>query len=148
MFLRKSEGDLAVVVFEDGFGDGVEFVVEEALAKGFAEVDDKVFVVDAGESFGGDFVDFEEVVKVGFVVVFTTFTGAGWVDGREIGAEASIFDIDAAVFGVESTVSSHAGGTDAIKGVAAVFDAEDEVAGFAAHTKKMAGLLDRENFVV
>ena len=39
-----------------------EGVVEDGFANLVANVDDEAFVMDAGEGFAGDFVDFIEVV--------------------------------------------------------------------------------------
>jgi len=65
---------LSVVAGEEGL-----FVVGKGAGeKGGADlvyyVNDKMLVMNTGEDFGGDFVGFEEVMEVGFVVIFTTST--------------------------------------------------------------------------
>ena len=45
--------------------------------------DNEAFVMDAGEDFAGDFVDFKEMVKVGGAMVLAEFAVAGWVERFE-----------------------------------------------------------------
>ena len=72
---------LGVVGFEEGFHVVVEGAVEDAFANFFADAHNEAFVVDAGESFAGDFVDFIEVMEICCVVIFTTIAIAVWFDG-------------------------------------------------------------------
>ena len=83
-----------------------------------------MFVVDTSEDFGGDFVSLEEVMEVGFVVVFTTFTITIWHKGRKIVFVFGVFDIDAAVVSIERAVSGHASRADAVKCIATEFGAD------------------------
>ncbi len=116
----------------------VEIVVEDALADLVDSANDETFVVDAGEDFAGNFVDFEEMMKVGGGVALAEFAIAAWIERFEHFAVFGVANIDAAVRGVEGAVAGHAGRSDAVKGVAAVFDAKEEVAGLAAHAEEVA----------
>lgn len=48
-----------VIAGEESFFVVLESAVLERFADAVDEVDDEMFVVDAGEDFGGDFVGFE-----------------------------------------------------------------------------------------
>lgn len=100
--------------------------------------DNETLVMDAGEDFAGDFVDLKEMVKVGGGVMLAEFAVAIGVERFEHFAVFGVANVDAAVWCVEGTVASHAGRADAVEGVAAVFDAEEEVARFAAHAEEVA----------
>ena len=74
--------------------------------------------MDASEDFGGDFVGFEKVVKVGASVVLTTFAIAVGHEGSEVARVLGVLDVDAAVLGIEGTIAGHASRADAVESVA------------------------------
>ena len=122
-------------------------VVENTFADLVADVNHKMFIVDAGKSFACNFVDFIEVVKVSGCVIFTTVAVASGVEWFEHFAVFGIANVDAAVWSVESTVTGLASRGDAIKRVAAILGANEQVSRFGAHAEKMTWFVLRENFV-
>lgn len=125
----------------------IKSAVEDALADLVTDTNDKMFVMDASEGFAGDFVDFVEMVQVGGSVIFTTVTVAGRVEGREHFAVFGIANIDAAVWGIEGAVAGLASGGNAVKSVATILGADEEIARFGTHAEKMARLILGENLV-
>ena len=113
----------------------VESIVQDAFTNFIANADDEAFVVDAGESLAGDFVDFIKMVEVGGSVVLAAVTVAVWIEWCEICAIFGILDVDAAVWGVERAVASLAGWGDAVESVAAIHGANEQIARFAAHAE-------------
>ena len=98
----------------------VESVVQNAFADSIANADNKAFVMDAGESFAGDFVDFVEMMKIGRGVVLAAVAIAVWVERCEVGAILGVLDIDAAMRSVESAVAGLASWGNAVESVAAI----------------------------
>ena len=64
-------------------------------------------------------------MEVASRVIFTTFAVAVGHDWGEVGFEFGVFDVDAAVVGVERAVARHAGGADAVESVDAKFGANE-----------------------
>ena len=119
--------EIAHVIFEG--------VIQDRLANLVANADDETFVMDAGESFAGNLVDFIEVMQIGCVVIFTTIAITVWIDWRELGAVFSVLDIDTTVWRVEGAVAGLAGWGDAVKSVAAVHGTDEQIARFGAHAE-------------
>ena len=122
---------------------GFERIVKDGLADIVDGLYDEVLVVDAGEGFAGDFISLEEMMEVGSREVLTTITFAALVDRPKIFSKSSVFDVDAAVFGINCAVAGLSGWTNAVEGVAAIECAVEEVARFAAHAEKVARLVLR-----
>ena len=95
------------------------------MANVVTNADNKAFVVNAGESFAGDFVNFEEMMEIGGGEVLAKITVAIWVERSEHFAVFGILDINAAVWGVEGAVAGLASWGDAVESIAAVFDTEE-----------------------
>ena len=108
---------------------------------------DEVFVMDASEGFAGDFINLKEVVQLCGGVVLAAVTIALWLDWAEIFFVFCVLDIDATVERIKGAIASLAGWADTVEGVAAVEYAIEEVAWFAAHAKKMAWFILRQDFV-
>lgn len=106
-----------------------------------------MFIVDAGESLAGNFVDFVEVMEIGSGVIFTAIAVAGGVEWFEHLAIFGIAYINATVWRIEGAVAGLARGGDAIESVATVFNANKEITRFGAHTKEVARFVVRDNFV-
>ena len=117
------------------------------MADFVSSADDEAFVVDAGEGFAGDFVDFEKVVKVSGGEILAEITVAIWVDWLEELAEAGIFDVDAAVRRVEGAVTSLASRGDAVESIAAIFGADEKIARLGTHAEEMAWFILGDDFV-
>ena len=95
--------------------------------------------MDGGEGRRQTLVRLEEVTQVGAGVVGAGVAVATLVDGREVRLEARVGDVVAAGGGVDGCVACHAGGGDAVEGVHAVLDADEDVVGFG-DTEQVAGL--------
>ena len=109
--------------------------------------DDEAFVVDAGESFAGDFVDLEKMMEIGCGEVLAEVAVTIWVDWCEELAEAGIFDVDAAVRGIEGAVTGLAGWSNAVESIAAILGANEEIAWFGTHAKEMTRFVLGDDFV-
>ena len=72
------------------------------------------------------------------------FAVAVWIKWLEHLAIFGIANINAAIWRVEGAVAGHAGWADTVESIAAIFDAEEEVARFATHTEEVAWLIDRK----
>ena len=103
----------------------VESVVHDTFAYSIANADNKAFVMDAGEGFAGDFVNFVEMMKIGRGVVLAAVAVAVWVERREVGAIPGILNINAAMRSVESAVAGLAGWGNAVESVAAIHSANE-----------------------
>ena len=125
----------------------VESVVQNAFAYSIANADDETFVMNTGESFAGDFVDFIKMVEVGGSVVLAAVTVAVWIERREICAIFGVLDINATMWRVKRAVTGLAGWGDAVESVAAVHSANKQIAWFATHAKQMTWLIVRKDFV-
>ncbi len=68
---------MIITLKEFGFVD-CEIATHERFADAVCDVNYKMFVVNAGEDFGGDFVRLEQMVKVGAGVVLAIFAVAIW----------------------------------------------------------------------
>ena len=64
---------LIVVAGEEGLFVVGKGAGEEGGADLVYYTNDEMFIMNAGEDFGGDFVGFEKVMEIGSVVIFTTF---------------------------------------------------------------------------
>lgn len=126
---------------------GFECIVKDGLADIVDGLYDEVLVVNAGESFAGDFISLEEVMEVGSREILATITFAVFVDWLKIFSKSGVFDVDAAVFGINCAVAGLSGWTNAVEGVAAIECAVEEVARFAAHAEKVARFVLRQDFV-
>lgn len=109
--------------------------------------DDEAFVVDAGEGFASDFVDFEKMVKIGGGEILAKVAITIRIDWLEELAEAGIFDINATMRRIEGAVTGLAGWSNAVKGIAAIFGADEEVARLGAHAKEVARFVLWDDFV-
>ena len=56
-----------------------------------------MFVVNAGEDFGGNFVRFEKMMEVGSGVILAAFAVAFGIERSKVFFELGVFDIDSAV---------------------------------------------------
>ncbi len=79
-----------------------------------------MFIMNAGEGFASNFVDFIEVMQVCGGVIFTTITVAIGIERRELLAIFSVTNIDATIWGIECAVASLASWCDAIESIAAI----------------------------
>lgn len=113
----------------------------------FGEVDDKILIMDAGEDTSSEFMGVKEMGEVGFAVVLAGIAIAFGIYWRKIMAIFGVFDVNAAVAGVESAVPCLSCWGDAIKSVAAEFGTDKEVTGFGAHTEEVAGAAARQNLI-
>ena len=126
---------------------GFEFIVKDGLADIVDGLYDEVLIVNAGEGFAGDFIGLEEVMEVGGREVLATIAFTAFVDWLKIFSKSGVFDVDAAVFGINCAVAGLSGWTNAVEGVAAIECAVEEVARFAAHAEKVARLVLWQDFV-
>ena len=110
-------------------------------------MDNETLVMNAGEGFAGDFVDFEKMVKIGSGEILAKITVAIRVDWLEELAEAGIFDINATMWRIERAVTSLAGWSNAVESITAIFGANEEIARFGAHTKEVARFVLRDNLI-
>ena len=106
-----------------------------------------MLVMNASENFCCDFIGLEEMMDVCSVVIFTTFAVAFWVYWVKIVGKLGVFDVDAAVVGIEGTISRHASRSDAIKSVATIFGAIKEVDGLLSHAEEVTWLVIWENSI-
>ena len=103
----------------------VESVVHDTFAYSIANADDETFVMNTGESFAGDFVDFVEMMKIGSSVVLAAVTVAVWIERREICAIFGVLDINATMWRVERAVTGLAGWSNAVESIAAIHGADE-----------------------
>ena len=106
-----------------------------------------MFVVDAGEGFTCNFVDFVKVVDVGGRVIFTTVAVASGVEWYEHFTVFGVANIDAAVRGIESAVAGLAGRGDTVESVATIFSADEKIARLGAHAEEMAWFVLGKNLI-
>ena len=90
-----------IVAGEEGLFVVLEGAGQESGSDLVDEVDDEMFIMDGGEDFGGDFVGFEQVMQICFVVIFTTFAITVGHEGGEVVFVFGVLDVDSAVGGVE-----------------------------------------------
>ena len=86
-----------IIAGEESFFVGLKSVVQKRITNTVDRMDNKMFIVNAGENFGGDFIGFEKMVQISFVVILTTFAVTFWHEGGEVVLIFGVFDIDAAV---------------------------------------------------
>ena len=84
-----------------------------------------MFIMNAGEGFAGNFVDFIEMVKIGGGVIFTTIAVAIGIGRRELLAIFSVTNIDATMWSIECAVASLASWGDTIESIAAIHGANE-----------------------
>lgn len=65
------------------------------------------------------------MVKVGARVIFTTFAVAAGHEGSKVVGKFGVFDVDAAVVGVERAISRHTGGADTVESIATEFGTDE-----------------------
>ena len=132
---------LVIISREEVLHVSFECIVKDSLADIVDGLYDEVFVVNAGEGFAGDFISLEEVMEVGSGEVLAAITFAVFVNWLKIFSKSGVFDVDAAVFGINCAIAGLSGWTNAVEGVAAIECAVEEVARFAAHAEKVARLV-------
>ena len=106
-----------------------------------------MFVVDAGENFGGDFIGSKKMVEISAGVVFAVFAITVIHQWSEIVSILGVFDVDATVLGVKRAVSGHASWADAVKSIATVFGANKQVDWLLAHAEQMARFVFWQNAI-
>lgn len=74
-------------------------------------------------------------MKVGSGKILAKIAIAVGIERRKMFAVFGVFDIDATMGGVESTVTSLASRGDAVKSITAILCANEEVARFRAHAE-------------
>lgn len=138
---------LVIISREEVLHVGFECIVKDGLADIVDGLYNEVLVVNAGEGFAGDFIGLEEVMEVGSREVLATITFAVFVNWPKIFSKSGVFDVDAAVFGINCAVAGLSGWTNTVEGVAAIECAIEEIAWFATHAEKVARLVLWQDFV-
>ena len=138
---------LVIISREEVLHVGFERIVKDGLADIVDGLYDEVLVVNTGEGFAGDFISLEEMMEVGSREILATITFAVFVNWLKIFSKSGVFDVDAAVFGINCAVAGLSGWANAVEGVAAIECAIEEVARFAAHAEKVARFVLRQDFV-